>query len=846
MAEAIRTIVVAGDVTTDWITVEIPPTEPATADPGGCPNWQQYARMQLTPHPGGALLLAQMVAAAAAVEVRTHRAEDVSALTPGGTLQSFLEAAPFPYSSDRKDAKNLVYRVKRFRGYCGPRDGRAPISRVVEDDPNAAIIVMDDAGNGFRNDPEAWPAALRSAARHPVIVYKMSRLLNAGKLWPAARNGHAAQMVIIISAEDLRAQGVQISRRLSWERTATDFVWQLASNPVLMDLANSTNLVVRFGLDGAIHYRRVEGSAQARIYYDPAVAEDGFRDDCPGEMSGLGSAFAAALTARIAREGLNAVGEGVRDGLRSARRQLRAGFGADPLHFGRIGKGVFDLQARRDEFIADAVVPNPTVPEPADPGFWCVLRDLRGARLEDIAYDVVKLGGTSSLKGVPVGRFGNLRTVDRAEVESFRSIRNLMREYVANVEASRPLSIAVFGPPGSGKSFGVTEVAESVAPGSIRRVEFNVSQFSAQSDLVAALHRVRDEALGGRIPLVFFDEFDSPFEGVLGWLKYFLAPMQDGKFRDGEALHPIGRAIFVFAGGTSSTFEEFRSGGPQGGDPRSFRAAKGDDFVSRLRGYVNILGPNPSGEGDNFFMIRRAMLLRSLLERKARNLLSADGRVRIDEGVLRAMIKAPVYKHGVRSMEALIDMSMLAGHKSFEQASLPPAQQMQLHVDAEKFCLLVVRDVIFGAARELMARAIHEKFRHDQKDRKTPDDPAMLPWEELLEHFKESNRQQADHIPTKLRRIGCGFGPPQGNQPVQVELTSAEIEILAEMEHDRYVAERRLAGFTLGARNSEQKTSPYLIPWQELPDEVKEWDRQTVEAIPELVARAGFEIYRLT
>jgi hypothetical protein len=787
-----------------------------------------------------------MVAAATSAQVRTHHADDAPALAPGGTLQSFLEAAPFPYSSDKKDVKNLVYRVKRFRGYCGPRDGRLSISGVVEDDPDTPIIVLDDAGNGFRDEPDAWPAALRSAGKRPVVIYKMSRPLNSGQLWLAARGGHAARMVIIVSAEDLRAQGVQISRRLSWERTSTDFVWQLASNPAPMDLANCTNLVVRFGLDGAIHYRRVDGSAQARIYYDPAVAEDSFRDDCPGEMSGLGSAFAAALTARIAREGLDAMGEGVRDGLRSARRQLRAGFAADPLHFERIGKGIFDLQARKDEFLADAVVPNPTVPEPSDPGFWCILRDLPVARLEDIAYEVVRHGGTSSLKGVPVGRFGNLRTVDRAEIESFRSIRNLMREYVANIDASRPLSIAVFGPPGSGKSFGVAEVAESVASGSIRKVEFNVSQFTAQADLVAALHRVRDEALGGRIPLVFFDEFDSPLEGALGWLKYFLAPMQDGKFRDGEALHPIGRAIFVFAGGTSSTFEEFRSGGPQGGDARSFRAAKGDDFVSRLRGYVNILGPNPSGEGDNLFMIRRAMLLRSLLERKCRNLLSADGRVRIDEGVLRAMIKAPLYKHGVRSMEALIDMSMLAGHKNFEQASLPPAQQMQLHVDAEKFCLLVVRDVIFGAARELMARSIHEKYRQDQKDCKRSDDPAMLPWEELPENFKESNRKQADHIPSKLRRIGCGFGPPQGKQLALVKLTPEEIEILAEMEHYRYVSERRLAGFTLGDRNAEKKTSPYLVPWQELPDEVKVWDRQTVEAIPELVARAGFEIYRLT
>ena len=60
------------------------------------------------------------------------------------------------------------------------------------------------------------------------------------------------------------------------------------------------------------------------------------------------------------------------------------------------------------------------------------------------------------------------------------------------------------------------------------------------------------------MPLVFWDEFDSAFDGdKLGWLRYFLAPMQDGVFQDGQSLHNIGRAIFVFAGGSHRTLDEF-------------------------------------------------------------------------------------------------------------------------------------------------------------------------------------------------------------------------------------------------------------------------------------------------
>lgn len=121
----------------------------------------------------------------------------------------------------------------------------------------------------------------------------------------------------------------------------------------------------------------------------------------------------------------------------------------------------------------------------------------------------------------------------------------------------------------------------------------------------------------------------------------------------------------------------------------------------------------------------------------------------------------------------------------------------------------------------------------------------MLPWEEISESLKESNRQQADHIPAKLRRIGCGFIPVTGREPVRIAFSDAEVEILGEIEHERWVAEKRLAGYTLGPRDHDKKTSPYLVDWQDLSEEVKEWDRQPVREIPVFMAAASFEIYRL-
>jgi hypothetical protein len=197
-------------------------------------------------------------------------------------------------------------------------------------------------------------------------------------------------------------------------------------------------------------------------------------------------------------------------------------------------------------------------------------------------------------------------------------------------------------------------------------------------------------------------------------------------------------------------------------------------------------------------------------------------------------------------MLAIIEMSMLAGRKSFEQAAVPSPEQLELHTDAEMFSRLVVRDVLLGGAREALAKAIHEKFRQDRRDEKPKDDPAMVPWEELREDLKESNRQQADHIPVKLRAIGRDFAPVVGREPVSIEFTDEEIEIMAEMEHARYNSEKFLEGWSIGSiRDHDKKTSPYLVEWDKLPNNIKKYDRHAVRAIPELLASAGFEIYRL-
>ena len=196
---------------------------------------------------------------------------------------------------------------------------------------------------------------------------------------------------------------------------------------------------------------------------------------------------------------------------------------------------------------------------------------------------------------------------------------------------------------------------------------------------------IRDRTLSGTVPLVLFNGFDASYGSKLSWLCYFLAPMQDGKFVYHGQMHTLGTAVFVFIGGTSSTFENFEgvpdsvSSGPPNVE---FVAAKGPDFVSRLRGYVNVHGLDKVSNEDRMYPIRRAILLRALLEQR----LPKKGHVlMIDDTVLDGLLTIGGFHHGARSLEAILAMSRLSGPTPSSAQPSPSEAHLNLLVDALDF-----------------------------------------------------------------------------------------------------------------------------------------------------------------
>ena len=141
--------------------------------------------------------------------------------------------------------------------------------------------------------------------------------------------------------------------------------------------------------------------------------------------------------------------------------------------------------------------------------------------------------------------------------------------------------------------------------------------------------------------------------------------MQDGAFQEGQITHPVGKCIFVFAGGTSynmSSFGKFNNADAE----NDFILKKGPDFISRLNGFINILGPNKrqlfntayKDEDDKWKDDPTDLTYpdkKGYFYYRIASLKKDDFPFKMDWGLLNAFIKVDRYKHGSRSMANLLN-----------------------------------------------------------------------------------------------------------------------------------------------------------------------------------------------
>lgn len=707
-----RLIQVCGDPTVDWLSVQ----NEEFIISGGVYYWlsdESVPKVRLSSQAGGSALILQLL----------KKMLPSGARVDGKDLNKRLLSDPknSPVTSSWTNWRAYIenkephFRISEWR-QCesGKWDYE---NNKLHGFPD--LLVIEDSGLGFSRQEKGWPEALSEdqvKKRPQHVILKLAQYADGIKNPLVNRLislGLAPKTTVLTSISDLRACRVKVGVSLSWERLFEDVVSAVRSDkcPFLDDKGKIAfqQVIVTIGTSGAV----IIDSDTDTLIFDQSGQEGDFNRKLQGQMIGYNTCVLGALASdwTESRDKVNWV-EAAKMGIGLSRLLHLEGYETveedknyylqfpatklvDAYRRKRDGQNnsteksnVWDLGVFTDK---RALARDPKVT--AD---WSILEEsvrigAGGCHLGsatgpdavlDCARKIVEEGPQAALLNIPVETVSKWRSADRKEIEGVRSVNNAIQDYLKLKNPSTPLCVAVFGPPGSGKSFAIKQIASGLGIGKEAQLTFNLSQFESPDELSTAFQQIRDLHLKGQMPLVFWDEFDSSCQGnELGWLRYFLAPMQDGEFTEKGSIHPVGGGIYVFAGATFFSFEKFCEGNTD-----KDRKVKKPDFISRLKAYIDVLGPNgnPDKDKDSLYIIRRAFLLNTYLETNAPHIKKGN-KFQLERGILEAFLRVDEYKHGARSMETMVKMSNLFEKRKFELSSLPPDHIIKMHVDAEEF-----------------------------------------------------------------------------------------------------------------------------------------------------------------
>lgn len=152
----------------------------------------------------------------------------------------------------------------------------------------------------------------------------------------------------------------------------------------------------------------------------------------------------------------------------------------------------------------------------------------------------------------------------------------------------------------------------------------------------------------------------------------------------------------------------------------------------------------------------------------------------------------------------------------------------------------------FANRIEDVARAIHNNYNMQRKLEK-PDEELEYPdWEGLRDDLKLSNLKQAYGYAEKLSKIGCVMSAYDLDAERVESFTDDEIEMLSIQEHDRWVKERESSGWVYGpVKDKDNRISPYICPWDAVPEPIKEYDREAVRGIIPVLDSINIQVYRV-
>jgi ppGpp synthetase/RelA/SpoT-type nucleotidyltranferase len=164
--------------------------------------------------------------------------------------------------------------------------------------------------------------------------------------------------------------------------------------------------------------------------------------------------------------------------------------------------------------------------------------------------------------------------------------------------------------------------------------------------------------------------------------------------------------------------------------------------------------------------------------------------------------------------------------------------------------------LLTNAEIEELAIDVHDFYRKQQLLKFKPDEKiedinklkVVMEWEYLEPSLKKSNLKQVAFYEHMLKRVGLSIR--KAGKPVIVVMkdvvSDENYNFLAKLEHARWNAERLLDGWRYGQdKDLVKKLNPCIVPWENLDIETRKYDFDPVDNIPMLLAKIGYEVYKI-
>jgi hypothetical protein len=183
-----------------------------------------------------------------------------------------------------------------------------------------------------------------------------------------------------------------------------------------------------------------------------------------------------------------------------------------------------------------------------------------------------------------------IATTDDEFSERLKRVKTTVQKFRDSDNEKRPLVVALFGPPGTGKS----KVAKAIDEESL--IELNLAVFDTPKELFTTLSKDLEKKKGKiKKPILFLDEFDIRL-GNEYWYRWLLTLLWDAKFPvvdkpDWVEMKPIPLSSVVFlAASRYERYDDFRDSAltPEAKDH------KAADLLTRIDVSLNMLRLKPA------------------------------------------------------------------------------------------------------------------------------------------------------------------------------------------------------------------------------------------------------------